>query len=210
MTINIERRSPIRFNIEPVKIEMRGGWKIARRYAKDPKGLHIVDLSHFPRWDMQDNALENLDPYGNRVPEAPGRIYMEQNLLIGRLNKTQAIAWHFATESPVFPKSPSFTDITDSAAAMALVGPSVFDLVEKLCSLDLSNPHEKPPFLLQGPFSHVPCHIWVLHRDGLSGCIALTCSRGYARDVASAVLEAGAQWGISPEGEDRFRSWMRW
>ncbi len=210
MTVNLERRSPVTLKGRPAKTEIRDGWRIVSRYSGNAQGPHIIDLSHFSRWDIQDDALEQVEPYGSKIPAKPGQIFMDINLLIGRLNRTQAIAWHFAPEKPVFPQTKAFTDITDAAVAIALTGPWVFDLAEKLCALDLSEPDKNPPFLVQGPFSHVPCHIWVLHHEDSRGWIALTCSRGYAGDMVNGVLEAGAQWGILPEGEDRFRSWMGW
>jgi hypothetical protein len=200
MTINLERRSPVTLKGRPIKTEIRDGWRIVSDYTGNGKGPHIVDLSHFSRWDIQDRNLGQVQPYGDMIPGTPGQIFMHSNLLIGRLNATQAVAWHFSTVPPVMPPSDAFTDITDAAVALALVGPAVFDMAEKLCALDLADPSKNPPFLVQGPFSHVPCHLWVLDRTDSGGCMALTCSRGYARDMVDSILEAGAEWNITPTG----------
>ncbi len=210
MTITLERRSPVKLKGQLAKTEIRGGWRIVSEYAEKGKGPHIIDLSHVPRWDIQDCALDQVKPYGDMIPEMPGQIFMADNLLIGRLNGTQAVIWHFSDQKPSIPQSEAFTDITDSAVALALVGPSVFKLSEKLCALDISDPLKKTPFLIQGPFSHVPCHLWVLDRTEKDGCLVLTCSRGYASDMTHSILNAGLQWHLTPQGEDIFRKRMRW
>jgi hypothetical protein len=208
MTINLKRLSPIELKGRIIKTENRDGWRIVSGFAGEGKGPHIVDLSHFPRWDIQDKTLDQTQPYGTIIPKTPGQILRNKNLLIGRLNVSQAIAWHFSPVPPVLPQSDAFTDITDAAAALALVGPSVFSIAEKLCALDIVGPSRKPPFLVQGPFSHVPCHIWILACDSFDGCFALSCSRGYGHNMVSAILEAGAEFNISAGGEDLFRKWL--
>lgn len=210
MIIPLEWRSPVKLNGRPTKTENRDGCRIVIEYEGTSKGPHIIDLSHFRRWDVQDKRLEQVRPFGNIIPAMPGQVSINKNMVIGRLNGTQAIVWHFSRETAVIPQFKAFTDVTNAAVAIALVGPSVFEMVEKLCALDLSDPHQQPPFLIQGPFSHVPCHIWVLDRNDTGGCIALTCSRGYAQDMVNSILQAGAQWNIEPQGESTFRTWMGW
>jgi hypothetical protein len=210
MTINLERRSPVTLKGRPIKTENRDGWHIVSEYSGVGKGPHIVDLSHFARWDIQDRNLGQVQPYGDMIPGKPGQIFMHNNLLVGRLNATQAVAWHFSEPATSMPQAQAFTDITDAAVALALIGPAVFDMAEKLCALDLADPSKNPPFLVQGPFSHVPCHLWVLDRTDSGGCMALTCSRGYAHDMVNSLLEAGAEWDIRPQGEDMFKKWLGW
>jgi hypothetical protein len=210
MTVSLERRSPVKLKGRPIKTEIRDGRQIVSGNAGNGKVLHIVDLSHFSRWDIQDKTLDRIRPYGEMVPKIPGRIMMSENLLIGRLNATQAVVWHFSKVPPDLPQADAFTDITDAAVALALTGPSVLNMVEKLCALDLGDPSKTPPFLVQGPFSQVPCHIWVLDRTDSGGCLALTCSRGYAHDMINAILEAGAEYNITFGGEDLFKAWFGW
>jgi glycine cleavage system aminomethyltransferase T len=51
----------------------------------------------------------------------------------------------------------------------------------------------------------VPCQIVTLENaaDG-SGGFLLTCSRGYGDSMLHAMLEAGAEFGLRPAGENRF------
>lgn len=209
MTINLVRRSPVKLKERPTKSEIREGRQMVSGYHGNDIGPRIVDLSHFTRWDIQDKNLDQIKPYGDMIPDFPGQIFKDNNLLIGRLNATQAVAWHFTEPAPSMPQAGAFTDITDAAVALALVGPAVFEMTEKLCALDLADPSKNTPFLLQGPFSHVPSHIWVLNQSDSGGCIALTCSRGYAYDMVNSILEAGAEWKISPGKEAMFKEWLK-
>jgi hypothetical protein len=36
----------------------------------------------------------------------------------------------------------------------------------------------------------------------------MTCSRGYARDMVGAILEAGTEFKLRPAGEQAFSSWL--
>ncbi|MGD8881497.1 MAG: sarcosine oxidase subunit gamma SoxG, partial [Desulfobacterales bacterium] len=84
----------------------------------------------------------------------------------------------------------------------------IFAITEKLTSLDFLDPLKKPPFLLQGPFLHVPCQIVILGNIPERSAILFTCSRGYAQDMIAAILEAGAEFELHPAGENAFRNWV--
>jgi glycine cleavage system aminomethyltransferase T len=95
--------------------------------------------------------------------------------------------------------------VTDATVCLALFGPNVLAVVEKLCALDFLDPRKQPPFLLQGPFSHVPCQLVLMERGpGFDGCVLIACSRGYAQSMLHAILGAGEEFGLKPAGEQRF------
>ena len=73
---------------------------------------------------------------------------------------------------------------------------------------DFADPEKSVPFLLQGPFSHVPCQVVTLERKTERSGILLTCSRGYARDMTHAILAAGEEFGLQPAGETAFTRWI--
>ena len=129
--------------------------------------------------------------------------------LINRMNRTQASIHHLGTGAPDMPDASGYTDVTEATLFTGLFGPKVFRVAEKLSSLDFMDPVKKAPFLLQGPFCHVPCQIVTLQKtsDG-SGGFLLTCSRGYGESMVGAILEAGAEFGLRPAGEKRFTAWM--
>jgi glycine cleavage system aminomethyltransferase T len=92
---------------------------------------------------------------------------------------------------------------------MAVLGKEVFSLMEKVTSLDLSSPAKKPPFLLQGPVLHVRCLVVVLGREEAYSAVLIACSRAYGQSMSEALLDAGAEWGVRPAGENAFARWFR-
>ena len=207
--VEIKRRSPVKFGAPVKETESRGDWTVALEYSEERNGPWIVDLSHKTRWDLQSGKIGGMTPCDVAVPETPGECVLENNVLINRMNGTQAAIWHLGTETPALPDSIGYTDVTESTVFLALLGPNTFRIAEKLTSLDFLDPVRKAPFLFQGPFCHVPCQIVTLEKetDG-SGGILLTCSRGYADSMVHAVFDSGAEFGLAPAGEARFSKWL--
>ncbi|MFZ0132900.1 MAG: sarcosine oxidase subunit gamma SoxG [Desulfobacterales bacterium] len=206
----IKRHSPVRFTVSPVTTEVRDNWTVALEYDKEGQGPWVVDLAHKARWDLQDNQLGELTPCGLGVPAVPGACTFADGTLVNRMNRTQVSIYHLGDAAPARPEFTGYTDVTESTVFMTLFGPKVFFIAEKLTSLDFMNPGKRAPFLLQGPFCHVPCQIVTLEKaaDGHGGFL-LTCSRGYGDSMVHAVLEAGAEFGLRPAGENRFSSWIQ-
>ena len=205
---NIIRRSAVSFDAVPAKTEERDGWSVVMEYEDQGAGPYLVDLSHRARWDMQDAEIGGIRTPGIPVPEIPGQCIFENGFLINRMNRTQAAVWHLSGETPVLPDNPAFTDVTDSTVFLALFGSNLFAILEKLTALDFLDTSRKTPFLLQGPFSHVPCQIVTLEKAPEKSGILMTCSRGYARDMVGAILEAGAEFNMRPAGEQAFSGWL--
>lgn len=202
---SIERRSPIQFKGPVRNFELRGSWNVVLAYADEGQGPFLVDLSHKTRWDLQDKNLARFKPLGKEVPEVPGTCRLQDGILINRMNRTQAAIWHLLNPAPELPPDSGYTDVSDATICLALFGPKALAVVEKLCALDFLDPAKQTPFLLQGPFSHVPCQLVLLERGaGFDGCLLFTCSRGYAQSMLHAVLAAGAEFGLKPAGEQRF------
>ena len=205
---SIIRHSAVSFDAAPARTEARDNWSIVLEYEDEGQGPYVVDLSHRPRWDLQGAEIGGVHSPGIRIPDKPGQGVFEKGLLINRMNRTQASVWHLSGEPPAFPDDPVFTDVTDSTVFLAVFGQDLFAILEKLTSLDFLDSSRQTPFLLQGPFSHVPCHIVTLDKTpGRSG-ILMTCSRGYARNMVGAVLEAGAEFKLRPAGEQAFSDWL--
>jgi hypothetical protein len=206
----IKRQSPVRFNVTPTKTEVRDNWTVALEYDEESQGPWLVDLAHKTRWDLQYNKVGEMTPANLAVPTVPGACTFADWTLVNRMNRTQASIYHLGDSTPAMPDFSGYTDVTESTVFLALFGPEVFLIVEKLTSLDFMDPGKKSPFLLQGPFCHVPCQIVSLDNsaDGKGG-VLLTCSRGYGDSMVSAVLEAGAESGLRPAGEYRFSSWIQ-
>ncbi len=208
MTVEIIRRSPVIFDAPAARTEERDNWKVVMAYEGQGEGPWLIDLSHRARWDLQDQELDKIQPWGVKVPEKPGRCRYENGFLINRMNRTQASIWRLTGDSPDAPDNVAYTEVTDATVFLALVGNKLAPLIEKLTSLDFFNPGIEPPFLLQGPLSHVPCQCVMLERTAGRCGILFTCSRGYARDMVHAVLDAGNEHGLKPAGEEVFNRWI--
>lgn len=208
MALEIIRRSPVTFLGKPLKTENRNHWTVVLEYEAQGNGPWVVDLTHRSRWDLQDSDITSHRPWGLNIPDTPGRCVFEKGVLINRMNQTQASIWHVSGESPSYPDDPAFTDVTDATLFLALLGKKTFSITEKLTALDFVDPLKETPFLLQGPFSHVPCQIVVLGNTPERSAILLTCSRGYAQDMLAAILEAGKEFELQVAGESIFSDWV--
>lgn len=205
----IRRQSPVQFQISPLKTEVRDNWKVALAYDNEGDGPWLTDLSHKTRWDLQDRDIGEMSVAEQAVPETPGNCTLADHTLINRMNGTQVSIYHLGAGVSDMPDLSGYTDVSESTLFVALFGPRAFRVAEKLTNLDFMDPAKKAPFLLQGPFCHVPCQIVTLEKeaDG-SGGFLLTCSRGYGESMTNAILEAGAEFGLRSAGEDRFTDWM--
>ena len=206
---DIQRVSPVGFKNTPLKTEKRDNWDIVMEYAGEGEGPYLVDLSHKPRFDLQDAAIDAVTPFNVAIPETPCKSVLQDGLVINRMNGTQASVYHLAGQGDVvMPEGTGYTDVTEAALCVAIIGKPVFSICEKLTALDFMNPENVAPFLFQGPFSHVPCQIVVLSKAGDDAGIILTCSRGYGRDMIHSILDAGAEFNLTPAGENRFTDWI--
>jgi len=206
----IQRNSPLTLDSKPTKTTNRGNWEIVLTFAEEGAGPWLVDLSHKTRWDLQDGQIDEPIVSGLSVPPAPGACSLEPDRLINRMNKTQAAIWHLGLEPVRQPDFSGFTDVTDATIFLALFGAETFCIAEKMTALDFMDPTKVAPFLLQGPFCHVPCQMVTLEKHAdMAGCLLMTCSRGYADSMVHALLDAGAEFGLKPAGEKRFTDWLQ-
>ncbi len=206
--INIQRVSPVIFISTPVKTEQRDDWEVVLEYSDEGEGPYLVDLSHRPRFDLQDSDLAKKKPFGIDLPETPGSSIFENGFLANRMNRSQVSLYDLdAPDTVDIMDEAGITDVTEATLFVALIGKEVFSICEKLTALDFTDPAGTTPFLLQGPFSHVPCQIVTLNKDGDNSCLVLTCSRAYGKDMIHSILQAGQEFGLKPAGETRFTAW---
>ena len=207
----LTRQSPVRFEAEALRTRLRDDWTIVVEFAGQGDGPHLVDLSHCPRWDVQRSRLDQaglIGVSGLTVPADPGSSALQAGTLVNRMNQTQASIWHLHGEPDELPVGEAFTDVTDATVFLGLVGAGALRVAERLSNLDFGQPGRVTPFLLQGPFAHVPCQIAVMGTRGGDAGLLLTCSRGYARDMIASLLHAGEHDGLRPAGEAAFTSWL--
>lgn len=207
--INLIRKSPVQFDVESLKAEDRENWSVVLQYENEGQGPWLVDLGHKNRFDLQNHNVDELTVVGVDVPSVPGMSIFKENVLVSRLNVTQVSVACLGKDKPSLREGESYTDVSEATVFLALFGPNTFRVAEKLTALDFLAPEKKVPFLYQGPFCHVPCHIVTLKRDtDGSGGILISCSRGYAESMVNAILDSGSEFGLSPAGEDRFTAWV--
>ncbi len=206
---DIQRISPITFRAVALKEESQDNWNVVLKYKEEGTGTHIVDLSHRPRFDCQSSDLSSVKPFGIDLPDTPGQSVIAKGVLANRMNRTQVSLFNLAGDDTItMPEENFYTDVTEATLCVALIGKDVFSICEKLTALDFADPTKQVPFLFQGPFSHVPCQIITLSREGDNPGIILTCSRGYGRDMSHAILDAGDEFGLKPAGENYFTDWI--
>lgn len=197
---DIQRKSPVRFNREPVQKEIRDGWEVAISYGTE-KGPFLIDLSHRSKWDFQDSDLSRCKPFGLTVPDAPGQCLYKKGLIINRMNRTQCAIWHLAGKRPDPPQEPAYTETTDGHALMAITGEHALRVMEQITNLDLGAPSLAPPCLVQGPLLHIPCQVVLFSRENDEATILFSFSRGYGQGMAEALLHSGKTEGLVPGGE---------
>ncbi|MFP4307112.1 MAG: sarcosine oxidase subunit gamma SoxG [Desulfococcaceae bacterium] len=204
-----KRISPVAFEARPAETEERDGWNVVLGYANEGDGPHLTDLSHRARWDVQAADLSAVSPAGVALPETPGAATLTETALAFRTGGKSAGIWHLAGDAPGDPTEPVVTDVSEGLLLLALTGPRVFRITERLTALDLEDPNRNPPFVTLGPFSHVPCQVAVLGRESeRAGGVLIACSRGYGADMVHALLDAGKNEGLRPAGERCFQSWL--
>ncbi|MCF8126052.1 MAG: sarcosine oxidase subunit gamma SoxG [Desulfotignum sp.] len=205
---DIKRYSAVEFKATPLKNEKRGNWDVVLEYHGEGEGPWLVDLSHRTRLDLQCADLAAKKPFGITIPETPCRSVLEKGILVNRMNRTQTSIYHLNGETMDIPAEKEYTDVTEATIFVAIFGKDVFSICEKLSALDFVGADQQTPFLFQGPFSHVPCQIVTLSRDGEKSGVVLTCSRGYGKHMIDAILHAGEEFGLTPAGEARFTNWI--
>jgi len=204
----ILRRSPVAFTNRPLQTDTREGWDVVLQYEDEGGGPFLIDLSHLSKWDVQHQDLSQIKPSGAEIPETPGDCAYRAGMLIGRLNRIQALVWHFTTGQPQTPQEKAVTDVTDASALLALVGENLFSITEKMTPLDLSDPAKRAPFLVQGPVLHLPVKVVILGQKDNHAALLMACPRGYGQSFADAILDAGSEWGLRPGGEKALSPWM--
>ncbi len=206
---DIQRISPVVFKSTPSKKEKRDNWDVVMEYSGEGDGPYLIDLSHRPRFDLQNSNLAAITPFGIELPEIPGNCVLENGIIANRMNGTQVSLFNLDGQNDVtMPDESGYTDVTESTICVALIGKNIFSICEKLTALDFMDPQKEVPFLFQGPFSHVPCQIVTLSKDHESSGLILTCSRGYGRDMIDSIIHAGGEFGLKPAGEQRFTNWI--
>ncbi len=195
------RQSPIIFEQKAAEKTNSLGWEVVLKLEGEGDGPWLVDLSHLQRWDCQDMELDSMAPFGLGVPVEPGQAFLQDDKLIARMNRTQAMITCLGTgDSIETPTAMGYTDITDAHCMLAVVGSETPGVMEHVSNLDLFKPGREMPFLTQGPVMHIPCQVVTLSEE----CVLMSFSRGYGQSFADAMLHAASGCDLRPGGEGVF------
>lgn len=200
-----DRRSPVRFNVNPAETEERNGFEVALRYEGDEEGPILVDLSHCRKFDIQDNNVVGLTPWGRSIPEEYNTSSFQDGVLINRMNRTQAALWQLTGDDLGDLPYGCVTETTDGLCLLAVGGDQALAIMEKATPLDLAAPSRQTPYLIQGPVMHIPCQIVVFRKEE-GPLVMMTFSRGYGEGMAEALLDAGREVGLKPGGVKAFEA----
>lgn len=205
------RTSPVHLSGRALKSEERGDWEVVLEFeGEDGPGPRLMDLCHRPKWLAQSSTLSGIPPWGLDAPEEPGRVSYQNGFLVSRMGASQAAIWDLGDVAPGGDGAGEtiLTDVTDGQVLLAVVGKHAFSIADKLTTLDLAEPGRKSPFLLQGPFCHIPASVVVMRNQGDEPAFLLACSRGYGHDIVHALMHAGESFGIRPAGEGVLGRWL--
>lgn len=201
---SIRRRSPVSLPATPLRVEDRYGWRVIREFENEAGPNRLIDVSHQPRWDIQDPGPADGLPPRLDIPPEPGSARISNDFLTARLNRSQAAVWQLRGE-PAAMQHPSITETTEATLLVALIGPCAGSILEKLTALDVAGPGLRPPYVLQGPLCHVTVQLAVL---GSGDAFLIAGPRGYARDLTDAILQAGKACDLRPAGEAAFETFI--
>jgi hypothetical protein len=203
------RTSPLEVPLQPEQTLIRGGYEVALTYLGERNLGYpsVADISHVPKWILQGRHLEAVYPAGIDIPARPQGATLRNGILAGRLTPHECWLMALGDESPSF-NEPCFTRVTDGYAAMALMGPQVWEVLNKLSPVDMQAPAQEPLCIVQAPVEDVPCLLLKgMGRGEVPGLI-LCVERGYGPFIMEAILDAGREFGIGAAGWARFREWL--
>lgn len=202
------KQSPIRFPARAVKTELRGSWEVALAYPDDDGPLVIVDLSHIAKWELYARGLEGQLIGPAAIPRTPGQVTWSAGLTVSLCRPSVALIWQLDDgASWDLPAGTALTEVTDSTALMALIGDDAPRIFEKITDLDLTLAAKQTVRFIQGPVLDAPAQVMVVSELDSSMGVLLAVSRGSGQSVADVLLDAGAEFGLQPAGEERFKKW---
>ena len=105
----MKRRSPVVFPKQAKQVEKQDHWDVVMEYASEGEGPWIIDLSHRPRWDLQDSGLARFKPFEIDIPEKPGQCCFGNKVLANRMNRTQVSLWQLAGDRLETPDDTAYT-----------------------------------------------------------------------------------------------------
>ena len=204
----LSRISPVKPDLRPEKKLDWNGWSVALSYLGEFEynELCITDLSHLQKWNVQSHDLDALALNGVSIPAQPRDVSLENTMMAVRLTPTEAFMMNLENSSLAV-ESAEITDVTESLAIFALVGPRCLETLEKVSSVDLSSPGRPAPCAAQAPVEGVTSLLVYLKNNEGIPCLIVAVSRGYGQALYEILMDAGKEYGVSAAGWKRFEKW---
>ena len=189
-------RSPIRFKTAARHTHLLNGWEVVAVYEGEGKGPFLADLSHVEKWEIRDPHPERMRPLDLAIPQQPGTCRITAGALMARMTPDRILFWHLSGDRPEMPFSEPYAALTDARALLLLWGDSVLDILSGVVAADLSDPRVPAPFCRSVSLVNIPAEMIVLESTPETAAALLSVDRGWGREVADRLLEAG----FSPAG----------
>lgn len=204
MVPDFYRISPIRAERPVSRKEYRNGWEIVTQYEDEGDTPWFIDLSHAQKFDYRNTPFSHGRYLDLSLPEKPGECRVRGGYISTRLNQQRSLVLNLSQSLITVIDERLITDVTDAFALLAIIGHSVFDILENVTSLDLFPPGKDPPFVLQGSVLGLRSLLFLLSAKRDNPAILLAVPRGYGLAFSMALLQAGKPWNLSPAGEAAF------
>jgi heterotetrameric sarcosine oxidase gamma subunit len=201
-------RSPVR----PVQPTVVAGWEVTGRLSQ--AGLVLTDLTPLAKAGVRasiDGALARAlgIPFGRAARDGGGALVIGSGpgewLVLGPAGEGRALrrrleevaAAHAGTELV------TVLDLTHGRALMRLTGTRAAATLAKMCGIDLADASTPAGTAFRSSVAGLVTDVIRDDREGPSGPVPsylLHCERSYGQYLFDALLDAGAEFGISVDG----------
>ena len=208
--MEIQRRSPIRFQATPAKTIQRNGWNVVASYAGEKEQPAMVDLSHINNWEVQAQDFTPLTEDGFQIPDNPGDVTISKGMIISRLTPTRLLIWDPSGQEPEWPGADGLIkEITDGQCLLFLTGEKLFSLMQRVTKLDMQPKNGSEWSMIQGPILGIGCKTLIHENHESIPCAFVAAPRGFGQSVANGLLKGSLEFGLAPAGEGVFTKWWQ-
>ena len=193
-------RSPIR---PPAPVEVRSGWEISVLRSHAP--LRLCDRSPVAKVLVRAGPHGRVAgrlgvPFGRACRDEHGTLVVGSGpgewLLLAAPGAAAEVAARIDTDDD---RLVTVLDFTHGRALMRLTGAAADRTLSKICAIDLSDPVTPNAAAFRSSVAKLATDVVRDDRDGLPSYL-LHCERSSGQYLYDALLDAGREFGIEPDG----------